>query len=301
MMHFPGLSIGHVTKADTKTGITVMLLDKLTSCVAIVLGAAPASYELALLAPDALVGRVDALVFTGGSALGLDAIAGVKTWLLEQDRGFPTDICPVPIVTGAAIFDLYRHPPDYPQAKEAYLACQRASPYELSHGQVGAGTGASVGKMLPHTTPSPGGLGWASLTLPNGLHVFVVTVVNAAGDIYDAKGQWLAGSRDEQGQPVNIRSALLHGQSSASPLRPGTNTTLVAVFTNAKVDRTLLSRLAKTAASGMAQAIAPVFTCFDGDMLFALATDVIEADELQLGVLMAEAVRQAIVSAVQPS
>ncbi len=298
-MHFPGLSIGHVSKPDIGTGISVLLLDKLTSCVALTLGAAPATYELGLLAPDALVGAVDAVVLAGGSSLGLDAIAGVKTWLLEQGRGFPTDICPVPIVTGAAIFDLHRNPPDYPTAADAYLACQLANTH-ASQGRVGAGTGATVGKMLPHTVPSQGGFGAASLALPSGVRVFAVAVVNAAGDIYDNQGQWLAGARDKQGHPVAIRTALLQGQSSASPLRPGQHTTLVAVFTNAKVDRATLSRLAKAASTGMAQAIMPVFTCHDGDILFALTTEVVEADELQLGVLMAEAVRQAIVNAVKP-
>ena len=179
IMQFPGLSIGHTTKTKAGTGVTVMLLDKLTPCVALVLGAAPATYDIALLAPDALVGRVDALVFTGGSALGLDAIAGVKTWLLEQGRGFPTDICPIPIVSGAAIFDIHHNPPAYPSAHDAYIACQQAKRSDYLQGRVGAGTGATVGKMLSGTTSSPGGLGLATLSLTTGLQVFALAVVNA--------------------------------------------------------------------------------------------------------------------------
>lgn len=298
-MQFSGLRVGHYTDTVNGTGLTVMLLDKLTPCAAFVAGSAPASYDIAALKADALVGAVDAIVFTGGSAPGLGAIAGVSRWLTEQGRGFPTLFYPIPIVAGAAIYDCCSKTPVFPSGDDAFHVCETASAIFDAQGTVGAGTGASIGKLLADTIPGRGGLGMVKLTQPSGLEVLAVAVVNAVGEVSDLNGQWVGGARDTAGQPVLMRQALLRGDAMHSLLSATQHTTLVAVFTNALVDRIQLSRLARVASAGMAQAIFPVFTAFDGDLVLTVATQHVAADEIQLGAMMTEAVRQAIIQGVK--
>jgi L-aminopeptidase/D-esterase-like protein len=297
MIEFPGLKIGHTTDLHHKTGVTLFLPDKPVRCGRWLCGAAPATRDCDLLAPEQMVGNIDALIFTGGSAFGLDAATGVMQWLKENGRGWPTHYGRVPIVPAAAIYDFQSPHPVVPTAIDAYHACTHATyPINL-FGNTGVGTGATVGKLLPDTSPMAGGFGFAKLCNDVGLEVMAFAVVNCAGDVFQGDNI-IAGARFNDGSFADTQKQLLKGKSIHSLIATHSNTTLVATFTNAKFDKTQLTRLARMASCGIAQAIRPVFTMFDGDMVFSLSFGNIIADEVVVGAMFAEASKQAIIKAV---
>jgi L-aminopeptidase/D-esterase-like protein len=291
------LMIGHATREDISSGVTVFILPQMRPCGYWLCGSAPATREVSLLDAAATVPGIDALVFTGGSAFGLDVTRGVMQWLCERGRGFSTSAGVVPIVPTAAIFDLSVGQAAAPTADDAYRACANAVVAQHQQGRIGAGTGASVGKLASSTQSMPGGLGWAEHVCENGLQVLVYAVVNCVGDVIDEQANIIAGAKDKKGF-VNLQSHFMTGQPTCAHLLTQTNTTLVAVFTNAQFDKAQLTRIAKAASAGMARAIRPVFTAYDGDVIFAASTDDIVADEVTVGIIAAELVRQAIVSAL---
>ncbi len=254
----PGIRVGHWTGAAT--GVTAVLAPSGTIGSGEVRGGAPASRETALLEPARLVERVDAVVFAGGSAFGLAAADGAMRFLAERGQGFPTAAGPVPIVVGAAIFDLVGADGERPGADEGYAACVAAGRGEPGPpaGRVGAGRGATVGKWRGPAFGVPGGLGTDART-DGDLVVGALAVVNAAGDVVAPDGTVLAGST----APAGVGP---FGQGS--PI----NTTLVVVATNAGLDRPACFLLAQAAHHGLAQALRPSHTRFDGDLAVSLAT-----------------------------
>lgn len=256
----PGIRVGHQTNLEAGTGCTVILCEPKAVGGVDVRGGAPATRETDLLHPMAMVQEVHAVVLTGGSAFGLDTASGVMRYLEERDIGFETGVARVPIVPAAAIFDLgFGSPSVRPDAAMGYQACEQASDAAVAQGNVGGGTGATVGKQLGPLFMMKGGLGSASTQLPDGSIVGVLVIVNALGDIIDPQTQQvIAGTRHPSGT----------GFYSANPFG---NTTIAAIATSASLTKEQVNKVAQMAHDGMAQVIRPAHTMFDGDTVFALA------------------------------
>lgn len=293
------LKVGHFTQQQKGTGATVFLFEKPAVGAYILCGSSPASHELAALNLDANVSHIDGLAFLGGSAFGLSAVDGVMRWFKEQGRGHPTPHGAVPIVPAVGIYDLAVKQPIPPTSDEIYEACRSATENNISQGRIGAGTGASVGKFVPFASRMSGGLGCAELALPNGVSVLVYAVVNSLGDVRDKHENIIAGARLPNGEFADCEKYLLSGRENA-PLDT-LNTTLIAVFTNGFFSKIELARIAKVASSGMARAISPVFTRYDGDIVFCFSLGERLAREEVVSTMAAEAVRQAIINSVKDS
>ena len=292
----PGLAIGHWHDPIGITGCTVLLpLAGAMRAGVAVAGSAPGTRETDLLAPTATVQEIHALLLTGGSAFGLDAAGGVMAYLRERGIGFDTGVARVPIVPAAVLFDLNIGAADaFPGAAAGRAACDAATPDEAREGTVGAGYGACVGRLLGPVGCTKGGLGLAAGATGDGARVGVLAVVNAVGDVLDEDGRILAGTR--QGNRFAGSAALLQQGAATAPL---TNTTLVAVASDAALDKTALTRLARLAHDGLARAISPVHTSFDGDTVFALSTGDRAAHPDALGALAVDLVAAAIRRAVR--
>lgn len=294
-----GLKVGHFTELAKGTGVSVFLLENEAKGAYWICGSAPATHELVVLDPDNSVPEVNALVLSGGSAYGLFSAAGVMQYLTEQGVGHPTPHGIVPIVPAAAIYDLAYKQSLFPLPNDAYAACVAAQENNTQSGQIGAGTGATVGKLIPNAQPMMGGLGRAEINLASGLSVIAYAVVNCVGDVRDAAHQIVAGAKSG-GKFADCERYLLSGECEHD-LFAHANTTLVAVFTNAAFTKPTLKRIAKMGAAGMARAISPIFTRFDGDIVFCFSLGNIEATELTVGAMAAEAIRLAILDAVKES
>ena len=297
-----GITVGHAENKKAQTGCTVVLCGVEGAVAAVdVRGAAPGTRETDLLEPENLVERVHAVVLSGGSVFGLDSACGVVRFLEERGIGLETGAGPVPIVPAAVIFDLTTGDSDVrPDAKMGYLACTRSSAGPLPEGRVGAGAGATVGKILGHRMSSPGGIGTASLHLTSGPLVGALVVVNAFGDIVDPdNGQILAGARSSKGGWLNTSQRIVHGSMSyrhrlGRHLGGLVNTTLAVVATDAALTKAQAKRVAVMAHDGMARSIRPIHTMFDGDLVFVLSTGTIPEDVTAVGSAAAEAVALAI-------
>jgi L-aminopeptidase/D-esterase-like protein len=284
----PGVSVGHWTGGGT--GVTVVLTAPGTVGSAEVRGGAPATRETDLLAPGRLVEQVDAVVLAGGSAFGLAAADGVMAHLAARGRGVATDGGPVPIVPAAALFDLTHGAGDRPGPEEgraAAAAAERGAP--IATGCVGAARSATVGKWRGAEHAVPGGLGSAA-AVEEAVVVGAVAAVNCLGDVVDGDGRVLAGSTAPPGAPA----------FPEPPFRPGESTTLVVVATNARLDKAACHLLAISAHHGLARAIDPSHTRFDGDVTFALATGGVDAHLDRLRVAATEVTAAAIRQAVSP-
>lgn len=293
-----GLKIGHSTNNENGTGLSVFLFERGAVGSYWISGSAPASHELVVMDPDNSVPHIYGLVLTGGSAYGLYAAQGVMEYLTEKNLGHPTLKGPIPIVPAAAIYDFSYKNPMPPTADEAYQACVNAKEDHTEYGRIGAGTGATVGKLIPEARHMTGGLGRAEIKLDNGIEVVAYAVVNCVGDVRNAANEIVAGAVDQQGQFADCEAYLLSGQGEKD-LFTYSNTTLVAVFTNVKFSKAELKRIAKMATAGMARAITPIFTRFDGDILFCVSVGEYLASELTIGTMAAAAVRSAILNAVK--
>lgn len=295
----PGIRVGHATDPRAHTGCTVLLGPFRAACD--VRGTATGSRELEAISHLHLVDRADALLLTGGSAYGLAAADGVAVWLEEHGHGFDAGPARVPIVPAAVIFDLGVGRADRrPDAAMGRAACEAAGT-AVEEGRVGAGSGATVGKVLGPERAMPGGVGTASVRGPSAV-VGALAVVNALGDVLDSAGAIIAGARDEHGGFADSARLLRGGIVPPGPV-PGTHTTLCVVATDAPLDRAALHSLARAGSVAQARRIAPVHTPLDGDMTFALSTAVAAAPcpperLLALGAMAAEAVAQAIERAV---
>ena len=294
------LKVGHTTDEEKGTGATVFLFEEPAVAAYCLCGSAPASHELATLELESSVTHIDGILFSGGSAFGLNTVFGMMRWFEEEGRGFPTPYGRIPIVPTAGIFDLAYKKPLPPTADSIYEACERARTDCTLQGRIGVGTGASVGKLVPHAYPMSGGLGYARILLSNGLEVLAYVVVNSVGDVRDLTGQIIAGARLPNGEFANGEQYLLEGRTQKGIFGEA-NTTLAAVFTNASFSKIELKRIAKMAVAGMARAITPVFSRFDGDMVFCVSLGTVEYPEEVVGTMAAEVVRAAIVNAVSES
>lgn len=296
----PGVFVGHATNKVQRTGCTVIVCPAGAVAGVSVRGAAPGTRETDLLRPGNLVEQVHAVLLAGGSAFGLAAADGVMRWLFERGHGFPTGVVPVPIVPAAVLFDLDLGAPAWPDAAMGYAACEAALHAPPAWGRVGAGAGATVGKLLGAAHASPGGVGYASLRLPDGSCVAAVVAVNALGSVVDpASNRVLAGPRLPDGRWADSIELIL--RAASAPL-PGRHTTIGCVITSARLDKAACNRVADLAHDGLARAIRPAHTQFDGDTLFALSVapaDAPAADTTRIGVAAAEVVTQAILHAVQ--
>jgi len=296
-----GIRVGHHTDRRRATGCTVIIADAGATAGVDVRGAAPGTRETDLLAPCNLVDRVHAIMLAGGSAFGLDAASGAMRYLEERGIGIDVGVAKVPIVPAAVLFDLDSGDPRIrPDADAGYQACVAASANPPAEGSVGAGAGATVGKLFGRQRAMKGGLGSAALTV-DGLTVGAIVAVNAVGDVTDpATGRVLAGARSaDGGSLLDTRAALLAGELPVAPLE-GTATTIGCVATDAVLTKAQAQRIARQAHDGLARTINPVHTSYDGDTLFALGTGAAErpGNLLLLGVLAAEVVAIAVQRAV---
>jgi len=308
-----GVKVGHYTLTERPTGCTVILVDGAGAVGGVSQrGGAPGTRETDLLDPLNMVETVNAIVLSGGSAFGLDAAQGVVKYLEERNIGYKTRAGVVPIVPAAILFDLGfgNASKARPTADCGYKAAQRATNGAVAEGNVGAGAGATVGKLggqVEHPGypggrrgPMKAGLGSASITLPNGLVVSAIVAVNGVGDIIDPQtGKVVAGVRNPDNTLADARKLLRSGALVAPAPRPGENTTIGVVATNAKLTKAQATRMALMADDGMARAINPSHTMGDGDTVFALATGRWngEVNVTMVGALAAEAMSEAIVRA----
>lgn len=297
-----GLEVGHHSLAQRPSGCTVVLARGGATGGVDVRGAAPGTRETDLLHPSNLVQQVHAIVLTGGSAWGLDAASGAMHWLAERHIGLPVGDAPgqiVPIVPAAVLFDLHvgdaRQRPD---AAAGYAACQAASAQPVPQGSVGAGAGASVGKLFGMARAMRGGLGSAACSL-HGVTVGALIAVNALGDVYSPEGQLLAGARSPCGRHLSGSVASALAGEKPLPILAGSNTTIGVIATDAPLSKAQCQRLAGAGHDGLARAIRPVHTMSDGDTLFALATGQAPALDFNLlCILAAQATAQACANAV---
>ena len=298
LTRIPGIKVGHVTDRRAATGCTVILCPPGAVGAVDVRGGAPGTRETALLAAHNLVAEVTAVVLSGGSAFGLATADGVMRWHAERGLGYQSRAgAIVPIVPAAILFDLtIGERGVYPEAESGYRACENATAAPVDMGSVGAGTGARVAALLGNARASKGGIGSAAVTLPGGLLVGALMAVNAVGNVMAADGSILAGLRAESGGGfVSVLDAMT-GLSQAAAA--GENTVIGVVATNGKLDKGQLRRVAQMAHDGIARAVNPAHTLYDGDTIFALSTGETAADATLVGAFAAEMVAAAIRRAV---
>jgi L-aminopeptidase/D-esterase-like protein len=294
-----GIKVGHYTDKKAVTGCTVVLCEGGAVAGVDVSGSSPGTRETDLLRPGNLVEKVQAIVLSGGSAFGLDAAAGVMKYLEERGFGYETSAGKVPIVPAAIIFDLNIGDSGIrPGANEGYQACLAATDGKVTEGCVGAGTGATVGKILGVERAVKSGLGTASQKIAGDVVVAALVVVNAVGDVMEpGTGKILAGPRKPDGSGFLSTSKLLKGEFKEAV--PPLNTVIGVVATDAKISKTEANKLARVAQVGIARTIDPCHTMYDGDALFTLSLGEKQADLSALGAAAAEVVAEAIVRAIQ--
>ena len=330
----PGLRVGHDTNLEAGTGCTVVLCDWPAVGGVDVRGGAPGTRETDLLRPEAMMQEVHAVLLTGGSAFGLDAAGGVMRYLEARGVGFAVGEVRVPIVPAAVLFDLAFGRADVrPDAASGERACLAAATGPVAQGNVGAGTGATVGKFLGFAQAMKGGLGSASASLPDGTLIGALVAVNAAGDVRDPETQRiLAGTRHPAGQgflleqmPVFATPTQPDGAATGAQTTPGAaaqtpegpglegsslaNTTIAVVATNARLGKTDATIIARMAHDALALAIRPVHTLLDGDTIFVLGMGRLDqhagaekpgpAELSMLGAAAVQTLARAIVKAIQ--
>jgi L-aminopeptidase/D-esterase-like protein len=301
-----GIKIGHFTDSRRPTGCTVILCEEGAVGGVDVRGAAPGTRETDLLNPINTVQQVNAVVLSGGSAFGLDTATGVMRYLEERGIGFDTRVARVPIVPAAILFDLgVGDPKIRPDAEAGYKACKAATTDAPAEGNVGAGAGATVGKLFGMDRAMKGGVGAASIKLSDGkssLTVGAIVAVNAVGDVIDPTfGKVIAGARTKDGKALfGTMNAILSGEA-LPPSLGGQATTIGVVATDARLDKAQATKIAQMAHDGLARTINPVHTLSDGDTIFALATGKSSRrpNVTLIGALAAEAMAQAVVRAVK--
>ncbi|MYI07686.1 MAG: P1 family peptidase [Gemmatimonadetes bacterium] len=295
-----GIRVGHWTHPDAPTGCTVVIADGGAVGGVDQRGGAPGTVETDLLDPLNTVQTVNAIFLSGGSAYGLVTHDGVMRYLEERGEGYPVGRgLVVPIVPGAIIFDLHVADNVRPGPDCGYEAASAASTGAVAEGSVGAGAGATVGKLRGIGRAMKGGVGTASITLESGLTVAALVVVNALGDVIDpATGRVIAGVRGDGDVLVDARR-ILREEVPAQSLRG--NTTIGVVATNARLTKAQATKVAQMAQNGLARAIVPVHTPSDGDTVFSLATGTLADgfDVGQVGALAAEVMAEAILRAVR--
>lgn len=295
----PGIAVGHAQDFQAKTGCTVILPETGAAVAGVdVRGSAPGTREIEAIKLVRLVPHINAVLFAGGSAFGLDAAGGVQQFLEERKIGFDVGVTHVPIVPTAVIFDLlvgeHKIRPD---KKMGYQAALNASSEKPEEGCVGAGTGATIGKALGMEFAMNGGVGTAC-DLAGDVKVGALAVVNALGDIIDASGNIIAGAKDSTTNIFLDSSSKLKNRQENSFLG-GQNTTLAVVAVDACLSREEITKVAQMAQDGLARAIIPAHTQFDGDLIIALSVGKKSGDLLSIGITAAEVVSEAIRRAVR--
>jgi L-aminopeptidase/D-esterase-like protein len=290
ILDISGIEIGHATDLDALTGCTVVLCRKGATGGVDVRGGAPGTRETDLLNPLNLVEKVHAIVLAGGSAFGLDAASGVMRYLEEQGIGFDTGAAKVPIVPAAILYDLaLGSAKTRPDADMGYRAAESASAESCPEGNVGAGTGATVGKIFGMKSAMKSGLGASCVDAGGGVLVGALVAVNAFGDVVDPQtGGIIAGARSTQLGPLHVM-----GFAAKS------NTVIGVIATNAHLEKTGAAKVAQMAHDGLARVIRPAHTLLDGDTIFALSAGNKNADVTTVGAFAAEAMAEAILRAVQ--
>lgn len=293
----PGVLVGHATDNEGVTGCTAVLFDRPAVVAVDVRGSSPGTRETDRLAPLGIVRDTHAVLLTGGSAFGLAAADGVVRFLEEKGVGLDIGVARIPLVSAAVIFDLMSGSPDArPDAEMGYKAAKAAQSGDFKQGSVGAGTGATVGKMLGLENAMKGGLGSASARLDGGLVVAALAVVNAVGDVRDEKGNILAGPRQEDG---SIGDSVALMPQAAGRMRWGQNTTLGVLATNARLTKPEATKVAQMAHDGLARAIYPVHTSVDGDAVFVAGVGEIETAPDVVGAWGARTMQEAILRAIR--
>ena len=300
-----GIKVGHFTDHRRPTGCTVVLIDGGAVAGVDVRGGAPGTRETDLLRSEMSATEVHAVLLAGGSSFGLEAAAGVVRYLEERSIGVQTRVMRVPLVPAAILYDLHVGDPKIrPDAQAGYKACEAASTNPPQEGNVGAGAGATVGKLFGIERAMKGGIGNASIVIRGaaGLTVGALAAVNSIGDVIDpSSGRIIAGVRSVDGRSIAGGMAAVRSGGPIPPLMGGTSTTLAVVATDAILTKAQANKVAQMAQDGLARAINPAHTPADGDTVFALATGKSgrEGNVTLVGALAAEALAMAIVSAVR--
>ena len=298
IMEVGGFRIGHAQNMEAATGCTVLLCDRMSPAGLDVRGGGPASRESQILSPVAQADSINAVLLSGGSAFGLDAAGGVQKYLEERGIGFDVGVTKVPLVSQSCLFDLGIGRMDVrPDAAMAYQACENASYDAPAQGNVGAGTGCSVGKYRGMGRAMKSGFGTYAIQAGN-LKVGALVAVNALGDIYDGATQIAGLLNEDKTSLSNTLDELFQDVTIAGNLFSG-NTTLGIVVTNAKLNKTQLTKVAGMTHNGFARAIHPVHTNADGDSIYALSTGDLPGDVNVVGAMAAYAMERAIVRAVR--
>ncbi len=293
----PGVLVGHATDLEGITGCTAILFEEPAVVGVDVRGSSPGTRETDRLGPVGAVRPTHALLLTGGSAFGLAAADGVVRFLEEKGIGLDVGVARIPLVSAAVLFDLVvGDPAARPDAEMGYEAASSAASGDFARGSVGAGTGATVGKVLGMDRAMKGGIGSASVQLEGGLVVGALAAVNAFGDVRNEGGAVLAGPRLEDGKLGDTVKLL---SEAAARMRWGENTTLGIVATNARLTKPQANKVAQMAHDGLARAIEPVHTTVDGDVVFAASVGTLDAVVDVVGAWGARAMQEAIWRAVR--
>ena len=292
-----GFTVG--AAQDEFTGVTVILSEKGAMGGADCRGGAPGTRETDLLRPEKMMDKVNAVVLSGGSAYGLASMTGVSDWLAANNCGFKSMGKLVPIVTGAVLFDLNQKEIHYPDAKMGFQACENAGKTPFL-GQYGAGRGATVGKIRGLRYASKSGVGAYTVKVA-GVTVTAIVAVNALGDVFDPeKGVIVAGAKANDGSLLDTEKHIVSG--GLMKLFMGTNTTIGCILTDAKLTKSAANKLASASHDGLARAIRPVHTDYDGDTMFCLASGHRPvANIMLLQTAAAYAAERAVVNAVSDS
>jgi len=300
LTQIPGILVGHASDFDGLTGCTVILCEGGAVGGVDVRGSATGTSEFDLLNPLNVTDRINAVCLAGGSAFGLEASAGVRRYLEHKGIGYDTGVAKVPLVPAAILFDLaIGKAHAHPSREMGEAASTAATNKPVIEGAVGAGTGATVGKIFGMRQAMKSGIGSATVSLPNGVLVSALTAVNAFGDVLDpATGAIVAGARKapDSKEFANTSEVLKSGRRGGFA---ASHTTLVVVATNARLTKVMANKLAQFSSLGVARSISPVWTMFDGDVTLALSLGTLEADINALGVAAAEGVSQSILRAVR--
>ncbi|TDX48470.1 P1 family peptidase [Orenia marismortui] len=292
----PGIKVGHADNRDGMTGCTIILAEEGAVAGVDVRGSAPGTRETDLLNPINMIEKVNAILLSGGSAFGLAAADGAMSALEEANIGFDVGVTKVPIIPTAVLFDLgVGDPTIRPNFKMGYHAVKAASSNEKRLGKVGVGMGCTVGKLLGQKHATPSGLGSSSLKLNNDIYIGAIVGLNAFGDIYDHKGDIIAGCQDDEGRFINTYQAMKKKKIKGF----GKNTTIGVIATNAKLSKAEATKIAQVAHNGYAKHINPVHTMLDGDTIFAMSTGHKNIDINLLATAASDVMGRAIVKAIQ--
>lgn len=300
LLDVKGIKVGHAENTQGKTGVTVIIAENGAVCGVDVRGAAPGTRETDLLNPINSMEKVNAVVLSGGSAFGLEASCGVMQYLEEKGIGFDVGVTKVPIIPAAVLYDLENGDAFCrPNQEMGRNACENASDEILLEGDVGAGCGATVGKLRGTLGWCNSGIGSWAETTENGITVGALIAVNAFGDILE-KGTIIAGTKDENGNFLDTAKGIIQHASTLS--FSGKNTTIGVIATNVKLTKAQAAKVAGMAHDGLAKCISPVHTTMDGDTLFCLSTEEIELPTAPVdlvGIMAAKVTEEAVLRGVK--